>query len=121
MDTPTLKWSQCDCAFATQGIVCKHVMKIFKMLHPNIGDGSIVRKTNTLHGVVWFLKHNRLECGLGEVGTRDDDPNYKHPNQKINLKLKDHLESTTNEDVIDIILFFIVEPQLWNFQPCIWF
>ncbi len=49
------------------------------------------------------FEHNSLECGLGEVGTRDDDPNDKQPNQKISLELKDHLESITYEDVIDVI------------------
>jgi hypothetical protein len=67
MDTPTLKWSQCDCPFATQGIIGKHVMKIFKMFHPNIGNGSIVRKTNTLHGVVWFLEPLGLSVGLEKL------------------------------------------------------
>jgi hypothetical protein len=48
-------------------------------------------------------EHNSLECGLGDDGTRDDDPNDEQPNQKISLELKDHLESTRDEDVIDVI------------------
>jgi hypothetical protein len=42
-------------------------MKIFKMLHPNIGDGSIVRETNTLHRVVWFLNTIVLSAGLEKL------------------------------------------------------
>jgi hypothetical protein len=62
--TLALEWPKCDFPLVTQGIVYKHVMKIFKMLHPNIGDGSIVRETNTLHGVVQFLNTIVLSVGL---------------------------------------------------------
>jgi hypothetical protein len=48
---PSFEWPQCDCPLAKQGIACKHVMKVFKMLHPNIPDGAIVRDTGTFHGV----------------------------------------------------------------------
>ncbi len=47
----TSEWPQCNCPLVARGIVCKHLMKVFKMLHLNIGDGSIVRKIGTLHGV----------------------------------------------------------------------
>jgi len=30
--TPSFEWPQCDYPFAKQGIACKHVMKVFKML-----------------------------------------------------------------------------------------
>jgi len=62
--TLALEWPKCDYPLATRGIICKHVKKIFKMLHPNIGDGSIVRETNTLHGVVQFLNTIVLSAGL---------------------------------------------------------
>jgi hypothetical protein len=48
-------------------------MKVFKMLHPNIKDGSIVREIGTLHGVAQggaIPKHNSLECGLGNDDTK---------------------------------------------------
>jgi hypothetical protein len=45
------KWPQCDCPIVEQGIACKNVMKVFKMLHPNTSDGAIVRDTSTFHGV----------------------------------------------------------------------
>ncbi len=70
---PTSKLLQCDCPLEAQDIVCKHVMKVFKMLHPNIKDGSIVRETGTLHGVAQggaISKHNSLECGLGNDDTK---------------------------------------------------
>jgi hypothetical protein len=49
-------------------------MKVFKMFHPNIRDGSIVREISTLHGVTRggaILEHNNLECGLGNDDTKD--------------------------------------------------
>ncbi len=45
------EWPQHDCPLAEQGIACKHVMKVFKMLHLNIHDGAIVRDTSTFHGI----------------------------------------------------------------------
>jgi hypothetical protein len=75
--TPTLKWPQCDYPFLAQDIICKHVMKIFKMLHPNIGDGLIVREIGTLHEVAQggvVLEHNNHDYGIGNNDTRDDDP-----------------------------------------------
>jgi hypothetical protein len=42
-------------------------MKVFKMLHPNIGDGLIVREIGTLHGVARggvVPKHNSFIMGL---------------------------------------------------------
>jgi hypothetical protein len=36
-------------AFVAQCIVCKHIMKVFKMLHLNICDDSIVKEGGTLH------------------------------------------------------------------------
>ena len=32
-------------------MLCKHIMKVFKMLHLDIQDGVIVREAGTLHGV----------------------------------------------------------------------
>jgi hypothetical protein len=36
------EWPQCNYHHVVQGIIYKHVMKIFKMLHPHILDGAIV-------------------------------------------------------------------------------
>jgi len=42
---------KCDCPLAEQGIACKNVMKVFKMLHPNIPNATIVKDMGTFHGV----------------------------------------------------------------------
>jgi hypothetical protein len=71
-------------------------MKVFKMLHPNIGDGSIVRETGTLHRVTQggaVPKHNSPNYGIGDNDTKDDDPINKHLGQKLGLELKDRLKS----------------------------
>lgn len=49
--SPDSEWAQCDCPVAREGMICKHTMKVFKMLHPDIHDGLIVRQAGTLHGV----------------------------------------------------------------------
>jgi hypothetical protein len=48
----TLVWPYCHYPLEAQAIICKHVMKFFKMLLPNIGGGSIVKEIGTSHGVV---------------------------------------------------------------------
>jgi hypothetical protein len=80
-------------------------MKVFKTLHPNIGDGSIVRETSTLHGVAHggaVPEHNCCIYGIRNNDTKDD-PIDEQLGQKIGLELKDHPESTIDADVIDVI------------------
>ncbi len=66
---PNSKWPNCDCPHAQQGIICKHIMKVFKILHPNVPNGVVFKMwvhtmgcTNQLqtlhdHEMVWFLKN----------------------------------------------------------------
>ena len=49
--SPDSEWAQCDCPVAQEGMICKHTVKVFKMLHPDIKDGVIVREAGTRHGV----------------------------------------------------------------------
>jgi len=81
-------------------------MKVFKMFHPNIGDGSTVKEIGTLHGVAQggaVLEHNSPNYGIGDNHTKDDDPIDEPLGQKIGLEFKDYPESTIDEDVIDVI------------------
>jgi hypothetical protein len=78
--SPSSKWPQCECPLAEQGIACKHVMKVFKMLHLNIHDGAIVRDMGTFHG---------LNKGLPKIGHMVCDD---LPNQQLDIDPK-------NEDV----------------------
>ena len=45
------EWAQCDCPIAKEGMICKHTMKVFKMLHPDVEDGVIFREAGTKHGI----------------------------------------------------------------------
>lgn len=49
--SPDSEWAQCDCPVAREGMICKHTIKVFKMLHPDVQDGVIVREAGTMHGV----------------------------------------------------------------------
>jgi len=68
---PILKWPQCDYPLATQGIICKHVMKVFKMLHPNIGDPSQLLNRSIpctgLHGLLQFWNIIVQNVGLDTI------------------------------------------------------
>jgi hypothetical protein len=52
---PTFEWPQCNYFLAVQGLICKHVMKIFKMLHPHILDRAIVQKMGKSMGFIGVL------------------------------------------------------------------
>ena len=47
---PNSKWAQCDCPVASEGMICKPTIKVFKMLHLGIEDGAIVCEASTRHG-----------------------------------------------------------------------
>jgi hypothetical protein len=49
--SPDSEWAQCDCPVAQEGMICKHTVKVFKMLHLDIKDGVIVREVGTRHEV----------------------------------------------------------------------
>lgn len=51
MYSSCLEWAQCGCPIACENMICKHTMKVFKMLHLNIKYGVIVKEAGTLHGV----------------------------------------------------------------------
>lgn len=48
---PDSEWAQCNCPIGNEGMICKHSIKVFKMIHPDIEDGLIVREAGTRHGV----------------------------------------------------------------------
>ena len=41
----------CDYSVAQEGMICKHTVKVFKMLHLDIEDGVIFREACTKHGI----------------------------------------------------------------------
>lgn len=47
-------YTQCDCPVAERGNICKHIVKCFKMLHPEIQDVFIIRITGTTRGMLEF-------------------------------------------------------------------
>lgn len=49
--SPGSKWVQCDCPITCKRMICKHTMKVFKMLNLDIKDGVITKKTSMFHGI----------------------------------------------------------------------
>lgn len=49
---PDSIWAQCDCPMGMRGNICKHAMKVFKCLHPDIEDAFIIRHAGTLKGTI---------------------------------------------------------------------
>jgi hypothetical protein len=61
-----LKWPQCDYPHAQLGIIYKHIMKMFKVLHLDVHDCEIVQDVVTYH-VVHQLITNLLGSRDGLV------------------------------------------------------
>jgi hypothetical protein len=70
--SPDSKWAQCDCLIAHEGMMCKHTVKVFKMLHPDIKDGVIVRDVDTLHGVQHAIPMAQCYYVLSQVEQHDE-------------------------------------------------
>ena len=49
---PTSEWAFCTCSQANRGYICKHKLKVFRMLRPNVQEGSIARLCGSLQGTV---------------------------------------------------------------------
>jgi hypothetical protein len=47
---PKEEYAQCNCSWADQGNICKHAVKVYKMIHPEVDNGTIIRRRGTLHG-----------------------------------------------------------------------
>lgn len=47
--SPKSEWTQCNCHATKEGMICKHTIKVFKMLNTDINNGVIVRATRTKH------------------------------------------------------------------------
>lgn len=40
---PGEEWAGCNCVWAQQGNICKHVVKVLLMIRPDIAEGTIAR------------------------------------------------------------------------------
>jgi hypothetical protein len=49
---PDSIWAQCNCPMGMCGNICKHAMKVFKCLHPDVEDAFIIRHAGTLKGTI---------------------------------------------------------------------
>jgi hypothetical protein len=47
---PGEEYAQCNCSWVDQGNICKHAVKVYKMIHPEVDDGTIIRRRGILHG-----------------------------------------------------------------------
>jgi hypothetical protein len=49
---PNSTWAQCDCPMGMRGNICKHQVKVFKLLYPKVEDVFIIRHAGTLKGTM---------------------------------------------------------------------
>jgi hypothetical protein len=47
---PDTEWASCECVYAQKGNLCKHQIKVLRMMKPELADGTIVKVCGTLYG-----------------------------------------------------------------------
>ena len=47
---PGEEWAACDCPRAMKGNICKHQMKVLRMMHPDLAEGRIARYCGSMKG-----------------------------------------------------------------------
>jgi hypothetical protein len=49
--SPNSSFAQCECPTSLQGMICMHVMKVFRMINPGLETGFILKEADTTYGV----------------------------------------------------------------------
>ena len=47
---PDTEWAVCECVWAQKGNLCKHQLKVLRIMRPDLADGTIVKVCGTLYG-----------------------------------------------------------------------
>jgi hypothetical protein len=47
---PNMEWAICECVQSQNGNICKHQVKVLRMMRPNLAEGKIARHLGTLKG-----------------------------------------------------------------------
>ena len=45
-------WAQCNCPMGMRGNICKHVVKVFRMLNTKVEPGDIIKYVGSLRGTI---------------------------------------------------------------------
>lgn len=85
MYNPREEWVACDCPHGMKGSMCKHQMKVLRMMHPNLVEGKITIYCGSMKGTASDGLQNMF--GIVETGynTIDNvtfvhDPKHVHAN-----------------------------------------
>jgi hypothetical protein len=63
--SPDSNFAQCNCPISLQGMICKHIMKAFQLLHSELADGFILREARTRCGVEQSIPLSQvLKCQI---------------------------------------------------------
>ena len=50
--SPNTDWAQCNCPLGMRGNICKHVVKVFRMLNGQVEPGDIIKYAGSLRGTI---------------------------------------------------------------------
>jgi hypothetical protein len=77
--SPDSEWAQCSCPIACEGMICKHTLKIFKILHPNVDDGHIFREAGSKYGIDREIRLPECFSKLVEEPSPLESPSTQSP------------------------------------------
>ena len=90
------EWACCTCSQANRGYICKHKLKVLRMLKPDVEEGSIVRLYGLLkgivHGGVDKIFAEKPDCNLPTVdavdnsSTKGREPKFRDPRETDNME-----------------------------------
>lgn len=93
--SPNSPWAQCTCPVHVQGNLCKHVVKVLKLISPTIQDVVVVWEIGTLHGT---YQGGALPLGwaLHSWSFRQDDNDAEYHEEKTLEGAHDVVNEETN-------------------------
>ena len=89
--SPNSEWAQCDCPAAKEGMICKHCIKVFKMLHPGIQDGLIVREAGTRHGTQRGTPMKHVYKRISQQTTQPHVPDGQDNPKEVETVVQDNV------------------------------
>jgi hypothetical protein len=113
---PGEEYAQCNCPWTDQGHIYKHSVKVYKMIHPDVEDSSIIRLRGSLRSTVAtgidnagldsFCSPHRLAppaLGKGRVGDQKGTEDTIQSLRDIHQEMEELAKGS--ESVLDCALF----------------
>jgi hypothetical protein len=111
---PGEELASCDCPVGMKGNICKHQVKVLKLMHPDIAEGTITRYCGSLKGTGGGGLRNMLEAVDGGYNLCEGVTSPVHISQAKPVKYTHILCSAEIEDHIHRLSLSILDDSRGN-------